>query len=81
MGQNERQTGLDQRGKVTLSRPGRVTMIFGKKSLTLRRWTLTDERGQSTTVTISNVKVGARAPPGTFTIDYAANREFNTTLK
>jgi len=42
---------------------------------------LTDERGQSTTVTISNVKVGARAPPGTFTIDYAANREFNTTLK
>jgi len=80
MGQNERQTGLDQRGKVTLSRPGRVTMIFGKKSLTLRRWTLTDERGQSSTVTISNVKVGARAP-GTFTIDYAANREFNTTLK
>ncbi|BAB54875.1 mll9691 (plasmid) [Mesorhizobium japonicum MAFF 303099] len=56
-------------------------MVFDKKSLHLRRWSLTDERGQRTTVTISNVKEGVRAPPGTFTIDYAANREFNTTTK
>ena len=58
-----------------------ITMVFDRKSLDLRGWVLTDERGQSTTVTISNVKEGVRAPPGTFTIDYAANREFNTTAK
>lgn len=58
-----------------------ITMVFDRKSLDLRRWSLADERGQSTTVTISNVKEGVRAPPGIFTIDYAANREFNTTAK
>ncbi|PBB24036.1 MULTISPECIES: outer membrane lipoprotein carrier protein LolA [unclassified Mesorhizobium] len=58
-----------------------ITMVFDKKSLDLRRWSLTDERGQITTVTISNVKEGVRAPPGTFTIDYAANRQFNTKAK
>ncbi|BAV50974.1 outer membrane lipoprotein carrier protein LolA [Mesorhizobium loti] len=58
-----------------------ITMVFDKTSLDLRRWSLTDERGQSTTVTIFNVKQGVRAPPGTFTIDYAANRELNTTTK
>lgn len=58
-----------------------ITMVFDRKSLDLRRWSITDERGQSTTVTISNVREGVRAPPGTFMIDYAANREFNTTTK
>ncbi|MER8897417.1 outer membrane lipoprotein carrier protein LolA [Mesorhizobium sp. M0676] len=58
-----------------------ITMAFDRESLDLRRWTLTDERGLTSTVTISNVKQGVRAPAGTFTIDYAANREFNTKTK
>jgi outer membrane lipoprotein-sorting protein len=58
-----------------------ITMVFDRKSLDLRRWSLTDERGLTTTVTIFNVKQGVRAPAGTFVIDYAANREFNTTTK
>ena len=58
-----------------------ITMVFDRESLDLRRWSLTDERGLTTTVTISNVKKGVRAPAGTFTIDYAANREFNTKAK
>jgi len=58
-----------------------ITMVFDRESLDLRRWTLTDERGLTSTVTISNVKQGVRAPAGTFTINYAANREFNTKTK
>ena len=58
-----------------------ITIVFDKESLDLRRWSLTDERGLTTTVTISNVKQGVSAPAGTFTIDYAANREFNTKTK
>ncbi len=58
-----------------------IIMVFDRESLDLRRWSLTDERGLTTTVTISNVRTGVRAPPGTFTIDYAANREFNTKTK
>lgn len=58
-----------------------ITMVFDRKSLDLRRWSLTDEKGLTTTVTITNVKQGVAAPPNTFTIDYAANREFNTTTK
>jgi outer membrane lipoprotein-sorting protein len=58
-----------------------ISMVFDRKSLDLRRWSLTDEKGLTTTVTISNVKQGVRAPAGTFVIDYAANREFNTTTK
>jgi outer membrane lipoprotein-sorting protein len=58
-----------------------ITMVFDRKSLDLRRWSLTEKRGLTTTVTIFNVKQGVRAPAGTFVIDYAANREFNTTTK
>ncbi|RWC56735.1 outer membrane lipoprotein carrier protein LolA [Mesorhizobium sp.] len=58
-----------------------ISMVFDRKSLDLRRWSLTDEKGLTTTVTISNVKQGVRAPEGTFVIDYAANRELNTATK
>ncbi|CAN7745474.1 LolA family protein [Mesorhizobium caraganae] len=58
-----------------------IIMVFDRESLDLRRWSLTDERGLTTTVTISNVRTGVRAPAGTLTIDYAANREFNTKSK
>jgi outer membrane lipoprotein-sorting protein len=58
-----------------------ITMVFDRKSLDLRRWSLTDEKGLTTTVTITNVKQGIRAPAGTFMIDYTANREFNTKTK
>ncbi|MEI8714021.1 outer membrane lipoprotein carrier protein LolA [Mesorhizobium sp. ISC11] len=58
-----------------------ISMVFDSKSLDLRRWSITDEKGLTTTVNISNVKQGVRAPEGTFAIDYTANREFNTTTK
>lgn len=54
-----------------------ITMVFDRESLDLRRWSLTDERGLTTTVTISNATKGVRAPAGTFTIDYAANQYQN----
>lgn len=55
-----------------------ISMIFDRKSLDLRKWSLTDEKGLTTTVTIFNVKLGVPVAEGTFTIDYAANREYNT---
>ena len=58
-----------------------ITMVFDRKSLDLPRWSLTDEKGLTTTVAITNVKQGVRAPAGTFAIDYAANRELNTPTK
>jgi outer membrane lipoprotein-sorting protein len=58
-----------------------ITMVFDRKSLDLRRWSLTDEKGLTTTVAITNVKQGVRPSAGTFAIDYAANREFNTPTK
>ena len=59
----------------------KIDMKFDRKSLDLRKWILTDERGQTTTITISNVKEGVRIAEGTFKIDYAANRENNTNSK
>ena len=58
-----------------------ISMIFDSKSLDLRKWSLTDERGLTTTVVIFNVKQGGRIAEGTFTIDYAANRQYNTNTK
>jgi outer membrane lipoprotein-sorting protein len=58
-----------------------ISMVFDRQSLDLRRWSLTDDKGLTTTVTISNVKQGVRAAAGTFAIDYTANREFNTPAK
>ncbi|MBB6410672.1 LolA family protein [Mesorhizobium sangaii] len=58
-----------------------ISMIFDKKKLVLRKWSLIDEKGLTTTVTIFNVKQGVRVAEGTFTIDYAANRENNTSTK
>lgn len=58
-----------------------ITMVFDRKSLDLRRWSFTDDKGLTTTVTITNVKQSIRAPAGTFMIGYAANREFNTKTK
>ena len=56
-----------------------ISMMFDRKTLDLRKWSLIDEKGLTTTVTIFNVKQGVRFAGGTFTIDYAANREYNTT--
>lgn len=58
-----------------------ITMMFDRKSLDLRKWSVTDESGLTTTISIFNVKQPARIAEGTFTIDYAANREYNTTTK
>ncbi len=58
-----------------------ISMVFDRKNLDLRKWSLIDEKGLTTTVTIFNVKQGGRVAEGTFTIDYAANRENNTSTK
>jgi len=58
-----------------------ISMMFDRKNLDLRKWSLIDEKGLTTTVTIFNVKQGVRVAEGTFTIDYAANRENNTSTK
>ena len=58
-----------------------IIKISDKRKLDLRKWSLFDEKGLTTTVTIFNVKQGVRVAEGTFTIDYAANRENNTSTK
>lgn len=57
----------------------KISMMFDRKSYELRRWTITDEQGLATTVAILNVRQGEHFAERTFTIDYAANREINTS--
>ena len=57
----------------------RITMMFDPKSYELRQWTITDAQGKDTTVMIFNVKEGVSFAADTFAIDYAANRELNTS--
>jgi outer membrane lipoprotein-sorting protein len=56
----------------------KITMMFDPKSYQLRQWTITDAQGKDTTVMIFNIKEGMSFAPGTFAIDYTANREMNT---
>jgi outer membrane lipoprotein-sorting protein len=56
----------------------KITMMFDPKSYQLRQWTITDAQGKDTTVMIFNIKEGVSFAPGTFAIDYTANREINT---
>ena len=58
-----------------------ITLVFDRKSLDLRRWSVTDEKGLATTVSIFNVKEGVAVAAENFVIDYTANREFNTRKK
>jgi len=58
-----------------------ITLVFDRKSFDLRRWSVTDEKGLTTTVSIFNVTEGVAVAEGTFVIDYAANRELNTMKK
>lgn len=54
-----------------------ITMKFDPKSYELREWTITDAKGQNTTVMIYEVKDGVKIDPGMFKIDYTKNRVFN----
>jgi outer membrane lipoprotein-sorting protein len=57
----------------------KITMMFDPKSYELRQWTITDAQGKDTTVMVFNVKEGVSFAADTFAIDYAANRELNTS--
>nr|WP_235911855.1 outer membrane lipoprotein carrier protein LolA [Mesorhizobium xinjiangense] len=48
-----------------------IRMMFDPKTYELRQWTITDAKGQDTTVMIFNVKQGVTFDPSVFEIDYA----------
>lgn len=51
---------------------GTLTLVFDRKSAELRQWTVTDQRGVQTLVTLYNVEVGNRLAADLFKIDYNA---------
>jgi outer membrane lipoprotein-sorting protein len=57
----------------------KITMMFDPKTYELRQWTITDAQGKDTTVMIFNTKEGVSLSDDLFAIDYAANRELNTS--
>jgi len=51
---------------------GRVVLIFDRTSSELRQWTVTDQQGLTTSVTLYNVALNENLPGKLFKIDYAA---------
>ena len=51
---------------------GELTLVFDRKSSELRQWTVKDEQGLETTVTLYNVELGNRLPAQLFAINYTA---------
>lgn len=51
---------------------GTLTLVFDRASAELRQWTVTDQRGVQTLVTLYNVEVGNRLSADLFKIDYNA---------
>ena len=49
--------------------PGQLTLIFGKPSINLKRWTVVDAQGLTTEVTIFDIVTGLRLNPKLFWID------------
>jgi outer membrane lipoprotein-sorting protein len=47
---------------------GNITMVFTEDSLELRQWTIIDQQGQQTTVSLSGVQTGAAIPGSTFVL-------------
>ncbi len=47
-----------------------IQMMFDPKTYELRQWTITDAKGQDTTVMIFNVQQGVTFDPSVFKIDY-----------
>jgi outer membrane lipoprotein-sorting protein len=51
---------------------GTLTLVFDRLSAELRQWTVTDQRGVQTMVTLYNVEVGNQLAADLFKIDYNA---------
>jgi outer membrane lipoprotein-sorting protein len=47
---------------------GNITMVFTEGSLELRQWTIVDQQGQQTTVSLSDVQTGVAIPGSTFVL-------------
>lgn len=54
-----------------------ITMMFDPQSYELRQWTVTDARGQDTTVMIYNVQQGVDFDPSVFAIDSQRINQMN----
>lgn len=54
-----------------------ITMMFDPQSYELRQWTVTDARGQDTTVMIYNVQQGVDFDPSVFAIDTQRINQMN----
>jgi outer membrane lipoprotein-sorting protein len=71
-------TGFQQGGgtiRVTVveaARPdlGSLTMVFTENPLSLRQWSIVDQQGRRTTVTLSNVQTGVALDPRLFQYQY-----------
>ena len=52
----------------------RLMIMFGKKDLQLKQWTVTDPQGYDTTVAVYNLDTSKRPDPALFKIDYTRYR-------
>lgn len=57
-----------------------IAMMFDPETYALRQWTITDAKGQDTTVMIYNVDEGANVDAGMFKIDYDKVNRQNTPM-
>ncbi len=51
---------------------GTLNLVFDRASSELRQWTVTDQQGLQTLVTLYNVEIGNKLAPDLFKIDYNA---------
>ncbi len=51
---------------------GTLNLVFDRATSELRQWTVTDQQGLQTLVTLYNVEIGNSLAPDLFKIDYAA---------
>ena len=51
---------------------GTLNLVFDRESYELRQWTVTDQQGLQTMVTLYNVEIGNQLSADLFKIDYAA---------
>jgi len=49
---------------------GSLTMVFTENPLSLRQWTVVDQQGRRTTVTLSDVQTGVALDPRLFQYQY-----------
>lgn len=64
----EHEGGLIRVTVVESARPdaGSLTLVFGENPITLRQWTVVDQRGKTTTVNLSDLQFGVALDPRMF---------------